>query len=182
MKLRETIDKAHDALLGGGVDHALIGGIALATLGLNRATADVDLLIDGEQKDKAIMVLEQNGFKLKTSTKEVLHFEGFGYLDILLANRPISKEMLKNADLKANVGLKCVKAEDIIGLKIQAYVNDRNRELQDKADIKALFDLLPFALFTGPAESYALWSKYESVVPPHTAPTIAAGTNDTEKI
>ena len=59
----------------------------------------------------------------------------------MLANRPISKEMLKNAELKVKIGVKCAQPEDIIGLKIQAYVNDRNRELQDKADIKSLFEL-----------------------------------------
>lgn len=31
-------------------------------------------------------------------------------------------------------------AEDLIGLKIQAYKNDPKRELQDKADIQALIE------------------------------------------
>ena len=34
-----------------------------------------------------------------------------------------------------------LKAEDIIGLKIQAYKNDGSRELQDKADIQKLLAL-----------------------------------------
>ena len=143
MKLRETIALAHQSLLEAGIDHALIGGIALATLGLNRATADVDLLIDGANRDLAIEVLQKKGFNLTLSTKEVLHFDNAGYLDILLANRPMSKAMLDNALLikGAKLDIKCVKPEDIIGLKIQAYTNDRSRELQDKADIKALFEL-----------------------------------------
>lgn len=143
MSLRETINLAHSTLLEANIDHALIGGIALATLGLNRATADVDLLIDGENKELAIKVLEKKGFKLTLSTNEVLHFEGFGFLDILLANRPVSKKMLSEAFVLkgSKINIKCLSPEDIIGLKIQAYVNDRKRELQDKADIKALFDL-----------------------------------------
>ena len=143
MKLRETINLAHKTLLEAGIDHALIGGIALATLGLNRATADVDLLIDGENKELALDVLQKKGFKLALSTKEVLHFDGAGYLDILLANRPMSKAMLGNSFVVkgAKLNIKCVGPEDIIGLKIQAYVNDRSRELQDKADIKAVFEL-----------------------------------------
>jgi predicted nucleotidyltransferase len=40
----------------------------------------------------------------------------------------------------STLDIKCVKAEDLIGLKIQAYVNDPKRELQDKADIAALID------------------------------------------
>jgi len=135
--------KAHSALDSVQIEHALIGGIALATLGLNRATADVDLMIDGEYKEKAKEALKKEGFVLKTETKEVLHFEGTGYLDILLANRPLSKEMLKNSVVRSKLPIKCLQPEDIIGLKIQAYINDKSRELQDKADIKKLFETHP---------------------------------------
>lgn len=44
---------------------------------------------------------------------------------------------LKNAEL----GIEVLKAEDLIGLKIQAYKNDSSRELQDKADIQKLLKL-----------------------------------------
>lgn len=141
MNLRETIKVAHLALKENNIDHALIGGVALATLGLNRATADVDLLIDGDFKDLAKKILIQKGFILKTETEDVLHFEGFGYLDLLLAKRPLSKKMLSSASVKSLMDIKCLQAEDIIGLKIQAYKNDKKRELRDKADILSLFEI-----------------------------------------
>ena len=71
MKLSQTISLSHNALLKAGIDHALIGGIALATLGLNRATQDLDLLIDGKDKEKAILTLKEVGFKLEKESKEV---------------------------------------------------------------------------------------------------------------
>jgi hypothetical protein len=46
--------------------------------------------------------------------------------------------MLADAKILPNMGLKYLLAEDLIGLKIQAYKNDRRRELQDKADIQNL--------------------------------------------
>jgi hypothetical protein len=141
MKLSITIEKANSALKKVNIEHALIGGIALSCLGLNRATSDVDLIIDGEKKELAKKALKEEGFILKLETKEVIHFSGLGFLDILLANRPLSKEMLKNSSNKTKLGIKCLQAEDIIGLKIQAYKNNPKRELQDKADIKKLFEI-----------------------------------------
>jgi predicted nucleotidyltransferase len=75
-------------------------------------------------------------------TKEVLHFDGRGRVDLLLANRPLSLEMLSQATRNLD-GLKCLLPEAIIGLKIQAFTNDRERELQDKADIKSLVKKYP---------------------------------------
>ena len=89
-------------------------------------------------KDKIILSLKSKGFKLVHQTEEVLHFDGVGLLDILLANRPLSQEMLKDAVKESKLGVYVLRAEDIIGLKIQAYKNDASRELQDKADIQNL--------------------------------------------
>ena len=36
------------------------------------------------------------------------------------------------------MGIHCLSAEAIVGLKIQAYKNDPTREYQDKADIQSL--------------------------------------------
>lgn len=140
MTLRDFLIKVHNTLDQASIDHALIGGLALSTLGINRATFDVDLLVSGEQKELLCRTLKVIGLELYFQTKEVLHFKGIGRLDILLANRPLSKEMLNRAQVFPQHGLKCVKAEDLIGLKIQAYVNDKKRAFQDKADIQNLIE------------------------------------------
>jgi hypothetical protein len=141
MALRDTLYKAHELLKANQVDHALIGGLALATLGVNRATADVDMLIDEHDRSSVIELLTNNGFRLKNHTEEVLHFAGTGNLVFLLARRPLSKGMLESAKPLFKNEIKCVSAENLIGLKIPAYSNDSRRELQDKADIKNLISV-----------------------------------------
>lgn len=54
--------------------------------------------------------------------------------------RPISQEILKDANSGGPEGMRFVQVEDLIGLKIQAYINDRSRELQDKADSQFLIE------------------------------------------
>ncbi len=58
----------------------------------------------------------------------------------LLANRPLSQAMLTTAPADNDLNIPCVTAEDIIGLKIQAYKNDPQRRLRDQADIQALIE------------------------------------------
>ena len=57
MDLRKTLLLAHDLLDSEKIDHALIGGLAMVNLGLTRATIDVDLLIEDENKEKARTLL-----------------------------------------------------------------------------------------------------------------------------
>lgn len=138
MNLRKTLLTATQALKASQVKHALIGGFALAVYGINRATADIDLLADGEKKKEIISSLVTAGFKLIHESAEVLQFDGVGRLDIILANRPMSQKMLTAAKEAKQVPLRVLDAEDIIGLKIQAYKNDPTRKLKDKADIQDL--------------------------------------------
>ena len=84
--------------------------------------------------------LSTNGFNLIHESLEVLQFSGIGYIDIILARRPISQAILKDANSGGPEEMKFVQVEDLIGLKIQAYINDRTRELQDKADIQFLLE------------------------------------------
>ena len=138
MGLRETLKLVHRLLDEAQVPHALIGGLALASYGSPRATDDLDLLVAEEHKDLVCMVFEKNGFRRTNSSLEVLQFSGLGYVDILLARRPITQGLLTNAKKLGPEGMSVVGPEGIIGLKIQAYVNDPSRELQDKADIQFL--------------------------------------------
>lgn len=139
ISLRKTLYTAHKALTDAGIDHALIGGFALAYLGVNRATSDIDFIAEGDKRDIIKTSLKESGFVLTQETEEVLHFDSQGFLDILLAKRPLSQQMLKDAKV-LDTGIKCLGPEDIIGLKIQAYMNNSKRALQDKADIKALLE------------------------------------------
>jgi len=136
--IRKTLEKAHRVLYEAGIDHALIGGLALGHLGVHRATMDIDLLVDGNSREIIKRTLEANGFNLHFETQEVMHFTGDIHIDVLLANRTPTRMMLKRAAPIRELDIKCLCAEDIIGLKIQAYVNNPKRALQDKADIVAV--------------------------------------------
>lgn len=143
MKLRSTLKLAHNLFDKSQIEHALIGGLALACYGSTRATVDLDLLIREEHKEIAKKILIENGFTLSHESAEVLQFSGLGYIDIILARRPVSQKILSEANLGGPEGIKFVKSEDLIGLKIQAYSNDSSRELQDKADIQFLMENIP---------------------------------------
>jgi hypothetical protein len=140
MNLRATLKLAHSLLDQNGIPHALIGGLAMACYGSTRATVDLDLLVHEENKDKLKDIFLANGFTLVNESIEVLQFSGIGYVDILLARRPISQKILDEANNNGPEGIRFVKTEDLIGLKIQAYINDPSREHQDKADIQFLIE------------------------------------------
>ena len=166
MDIRKTLLLAHDLFDSEKIDHALIGGLAMVNLGLTRATIDVDLLIEDENKELAKSLLIKNGFTISHETPDFLQFSGIGLLDILLAKRPISREMLKRASLISEINVKCLLPEDIIGLKIQAFSNDITREFQDKADIQFLienYSNLDWNKIKTYADLFSKWSEIEEI-------------------
>lgn len=163
MSLRETLSRVHQALQDAGVDHALIGGMALAMWGLNRATGDVDFLVESAQRDATEKALHDLGFQVFASTNEVLQLQGLGRVDILFAQRPLSRQMLTDAKILPGMKLKYLLAEDLIGLKIQAYKNDPRRELQDKADIQNLIRKNPQMDFNRIKQYAELFNEWEVI-------------------
>ena len=138
INLRKPLELAKHSLEEAKIDFALIGGFALGAHGIHRATKDIDLLVDGRCKGDVKKLLTQKGFQLVFESDEVLQFDGVGLLDIVLANRPLSLEMIQEAPAKNLFGVPVVAPEGIIGLKIQAYKNDPSRKLRDLADIQEL--------------------------------------------
>lgn len=162
MDLRKTLDLATKTLGNAGISHALIGGFALAHYGIFRATQDIDLLVDGSDPAKIKRLLIDEGFKLIHESSDVLQFSGVGYLDLLLAKRPLSIEMLKHANSNNRLGVYILKAEDIIGLKIQALCNDPSRELKDLNDVHELIrvcDNLDWEIVEKYANLFNVWNK-----------------------
>jgi hypothetical protein len=165
MNLRNTIKLVHSLLEQKQIDHALIGGLALACYGSTRATMDVDLIIHEKDKQSSIDLLKKNGFELYHQNLEVLQFKGIGLVDILLARRPMAEEILKNAQKNSGPeGMSFVQAEDLIGLKIQAYKNDKSRLLQDKADIQFLLSSIEDLDFEKIKKYADLFGEWESIL------------------
>ncbi len=161
INLRKTLSDVHSILQNEGISHALIGGFALAAYGHHRATVDIDFLADGLKKELIKNALIAKGFILKHESDEVLQFVGMGFVDIILANRPLSQAMLGQATQNRELGVHVLRAEDIIGLKIQAYKNDPTRVFQDKADIQKLLQLpgLDISVVRKYADLFQEWSE-----------------------
>jgi len=161
MEIQDTLSLAASTLQKNNIQFALIGGFALAAHGVVRATQDIDLLVDGKKKEEVKSALTKAGFKVAFENKEVIHFSGLGQLDILFAHRESTLNMLSRATTISEFPVPVVSAEDLIGLKIQAYKNDPKREFQDKADIQSLLENvqnLDFNLIKKYADLFNEWS------------------------
>lgn len=145
MDLVASISKISSGLDSAGVNYAVIGGMAMAMRGVQRATFDLDFLLMLSDLSAAQVALEQEGYTRVYHSENVSHFEKTGAslfrVDILHAFRGPSLSMLKRAErlpLNENCSLPVLQIEDIIGLKIQAQTNDPRRSLGDWNDIYRL--------------------------------------------
>jgi predicted nucleotidyltransferase len=139
-RLAHQIAEAIAALDGIDARFALIGGLALASHKVVRATQDVDLLVESEKADAIEAELHRLGYRrLHRSSDAANYVRGDERLDVLYASRPVAKRLLAGArELKTSLGvLKVVSAEGLVGFKLQALVNDPTRT-QDLEDIRAL--------------------------------------------
>ncbi|WP_328985577.1 nucleotidyl transferase AbiEii/AbiGii toxin family protein [Thiorhodovibrio winogradskyi] len=135
-----------------GVRYALIGGFAMAMRGVQRATVDLDFILMLEDLDCAHRILRQAGYQRAFHSENVSHYvasqPGLGRIDLLHAFRGPSLSMLARAERLEiaedvslpGVRIPVVQVEDIIGLKIQALINDPRREVGDWQDIRLLLE------------------------------------------
>lgn len=131
------------------VHYALIGGFALGLWGVIRATMDLDFLAARDDMGRIDAIVSALGYKSFYRTENLTQYraenEVYGELDFLHAFRSHSMGMLKRAGTKQVFGgeivLKVLLPEDLIGLKVQAMVNDPRRRAVDMSDIESLIDL-----------------------------------------
>jgi hypothetical protein len=128
-----------------GIRYALIGGLAMALRGVQRATFDLDFLLMLSDLDAADSILNAEGCTRVYKSENVSHYQhpapGGLRVDILHAFRGPSLGMLGRADrleLTPGCSLPVLRIEDIVGLKIQALVNNPARALGDWNDIHRL--------------------------------------------
>jgi hypothetical protein len=139
-RLARQIEQIIVALSDAGTSFALIGGLALASHQVVRATRDVDLLIDAADADRVDEILTKLGYHcLHRSADAANHLRGDERVDLLYASRPAARRLLQTAAARDTTfgRLRIVSAEGLIGFKLQALVNDPKRT-QDLEDIRAL--------------------------------------------
>ena len=129
------------------VRYALIGGFAMALRGLQRATVDLDFILMLEDLEKADAVLHTYSYNRVFKSENVSHYESadasWGRIDILHAFRAPTMGMLLRANrltVTADTTIPVVQIEDLIGLKIQALVNNPARETRDWTDIQLILE------------------------------------------
>jgi len=134
------IEEVVSALNDAGLPFALIGGLALASHNVVRATQDIDLLADIADGDRIAILLEKLGYRcIHRSADAGNHLRGDERVDLLYASRPIARHLLTTAtEQQTSFGkLRVVSAEGLIGFKLQAIANDPRR-IRDLDDIRAL--------------------------------------------
>lgn len=128
-----------------GIRFALIGGLAMALRGVERATFDADFILMLEDLPRAHVILSTAGYTREFHSENVSHYfhpaSALARVDILHAFRGPSLGMLQRAQrlpLAPGCALPVVQVEDLIGLKVQALVNNPDRALGDWNDIYRL--------------------------------------------
>jgi predicted nucleotidyltransferase len=119
---------------------ALIGGLALASHKVIRATQDIDLLTDSEKAVDIERELIALGYHcLHRSADAGNYLRGDERVDFIYASRPAARGLLSSATtVQTAFGeVRVVSTEGLIGLKLQGFVNNPRRT-QDLEDIKAL--------------------------------------------
>ena len=130
------------------VAYALIGGFAVGVWGIMRTTTDLDFIILLKDSPKIEKIMKKHSYRCVYKTENVSQYVSdmkiFGEIDFLHAFRKTSLSMLKRAKELPVFGgkfkVKVLIPEDIIGLKLQALVNNKERKLREFTDIEAIMD------------------------------------------
>lgn len=144
MDVRSALLELHREFSKAEIAHALIGGLALAVHHAERATIDVDFLIEATRSDDADRLIVGNGFPRMHRNEHVGNYGSAdpvkGRVDVLFTRSEAGRAMLERAARYAvhGVEIPVVDASDLIGLKVQSSSNDPGRSLLDVADILRL--------------------------------------------
>jgi hypothetical protein len=139
-RLQELLLELAAALRAANVEHALIGGMALAPRGFPRGTKDIDFLIHENAIERVRALMRERGAEPIQEDAEFSTYLDRGVrADFQHARRAISQEMLARAAAVPFDGtpIPVLQAEDLIGLKVQASWSNPSR-LQDLIDIERL--------------------------------------------
>lgn len=123
------------------INFAVIGGLAGNTVGVVRSTIDVDFLVPLDKHATIDSIMTNYGYERHHKTENVANYSHplaeLGQVDFLFAHRKYSLSMLERAQEKKvfGVNVKVIRAEDLIGFKIQSSSNDPLRYSRDMGDI-----------------------------------------------
>jgi hypothetical protein len=131
------------------IAYGLIGGYAVGLWGVPRGTVDMDFLVRRDDMGKVHSIMESLGYENVFASENVTQYVSpiamFGEIDFVHAFREAALAMLARTVEKTlfsdGVSIKVVLPEDLIGLKLQAFVNNPDRSGLDRYDIEKLMEL-----------------------------------------
>jgi hypothetical protein len=164
----DAIRTVHETAVRHGFRVALIGGFALPFHGVRRATGDVDFLAEARGADALHDALVTAGYQALHRSDDAANYRGASCgVDVIYARRAPTIAMLERAAIPPGGGgvvAAVVDVEGLIGLKLQALMNDPTRRRQDEADIVALLTLhLATIDHTLLAEYFALFGEQDAL-------------------
>jgi hypothetical protein len=132
----------------GGHRYAVIGGVALAALGLARTTLDLDLVTEAAAQDDAVRWLEERGYEtLHRSAGYSNHVHRdprLGRVDLVYVGGDTAERLFAASRELAGPGgtrIPVPHPEHLVAMKVLAMKNDPGRRFQELADIRFLLRL-----------------------------------------
>jgi hypothetical protein len=142
--LWEAAERVHQVLTQNGIDHAIVGGVAVCLHGYQRNTVDLDLLIRSEDAAAFRAALEADGFKWRAKEKEFHSLSGVPVQCVITGENEGSGQETKfpdPTDAKAVTtveGLPVLSLARLIQAKIACGLGNMRRTHKDFADVVEL--------------------------------------------
>jgi len=143
-----VLDMVAQFLDVGGFRYGVVGSFGLHAYGIDRATADVDLVVDEQAQRPLVARLESLGYEtLQVSagySNHVHPLPAMGRLDFIYLDAPTADLLFAAGTRLVLPGVRAVavpRPEHLAALKVLAMKNDPSRTLREMADIQALLEL-----------------------------------------
>jgi hypothetical protein len=134
----------HSLLAGQGIDHAIVGGVAVCLHGYRRNTVDLDLLVRPEDTAGLRATLEANGFEWFATDKEFRSGSGVAVQFLIAGEKegpgqPATFPSPSDAEhVTAIEGLPVLSLSQLIQAKIACGLGNMRRTHKDFADVVEL--------------------------------------------
>jgi hypothetical protein len=148
LNFRKVIDTVGGFLDKRGFRYALAGAFAMHAYGISRATADIDLVVDGRGRSELIAFLESLGYEtLHASVGYSNHLHAIpalGRIDCIYIDGETADQLFEHARQTGafqGVRVWVPRPEHLCAMKVLAMRNDPSRSLQEMADIQRLLEI-----------------------------------------
>ncbi len=127
-----------------GIRFALVGGVAVATYGIQRSTLDLDLVVSRPDADAAVEALERLGFRTihrSEGFSNHLRSEGTERMDLLFVAEPTASALFARATRQSvfdELTVAVVHPEHLVAMKLFALKQNPDRQAIDLEDVRAL--------------------------------------------